>query len=52
MFDPKCPKEMRTNLFFDLAYQYWKQVIIQNISELDFSRHAACFDELYPNDEG
>ena len=40
------------NLFFNPRYQYWNQAIIQNIAELDFSRHAACFDELYPNEGG
>lgn len=52
MFDSKYPKEMRKNLFFSPRYQYWNQAIIQNIAELDFSRHAACFDELYSNEGG
>ena len=52
MFDPQYPKEMRKNLFFNPRYQYWNQAIVQNIAELDFSRHAACFDELYSNEGG
>ena len=52
MFAPKCSKEMRNNLFFNSEYQHWCQVIIQNIAESDFSRHAACFDELYSSGGG
>ena len=52
MFDPQYPKKMRKNLFFNPRYQYWNQAIVQNIAELDFSRHAACFDELYSNEGG
>lgn len=51
MFDSEYPKEMRKNIFFNPRYQYWNRAIIQNIIELDFSRHAACFDKLYPNSE-
>ena len=52
MFAPKCSKEIRNNLFFNSEYQHWCQVIIQNIAESDFSRHAACFDELYSSGGG
>ena len=52
MFAPKCSKKMRNNLFFNSEYQHWCQVIIQNIAESDFSRHAACFDELYSSGGG
>ena len=52
MFDPQYPKKLRKNLFFNPRYQYWNQAIVQNIAELDFSRHAACFDELYSNEGG
>ena len=52
MFDPKFPKEMRKNLYFNPRYMYWSQAIVQNIAQLDFSKHAACFDELYSNESG
>lgn len=50
MFDPKFPKEMRKNLYFNPRYMCWSQAIVQNIAQLDFSKHAACFDELYSNE--
>lgn len=52
MFDSKYPKEMRKNLDFNPIYMYWSQAIVQNITQLDFSKHAACFDELYSNEGG
>lgn len=52
MFDPKYPKERRKNLFFNPKYKYWNQAVIQNIEQLDFSKHAECFEKLYSCGEG
>lgn len=52
MFDPQYPKERRKNLFFNPRYEYWNQAVIQNIEQLDFSKHAECFDKLYSYGEG
>lgn len=52
MFDPQYPKERRKNLFFNPRYEYWNQAVIQNIKQLDFSKHAECFDKLYSYGEG